>query len=71
MRQNASVSKPNGGLRYQSKRYIHQTFTVFGINRVEPRESNSRPVFGREFLFKEVAMTADNTITRQRLGGRT
>jgi hypothetical protein len=42
---------------------------VFGINRVEPRESNSRPVFGREFLFKEVAMTAEDTITRQRLGG--
>jgi hypothetical protein len=41
----------------------------YGINRVEPRESISRPVFGREFLFKEVAMTTDDTITRQRLGG--
>ncbi len=59
---------------------------VFGINRVEPRESNSRPVFGRvlfltqrtrgtqSFLVfcdseKEIAMTDENTITRQRLGG--
>ena len=24
---------------------------VFGINRVEPRELNSRPVFGRVFVF--------------------
>ena len=28
------------------------TCTVFGINRVEPRESNSRPVFGRVFVLK-------------------
>ena len=38
------------------------------MNRVEPRELNSRPVFGRVFLFKEVAMTKDS-VTRQRLGG--
>ena len=43
---------------------------MLGTSRVEPRESNSRPVFGREFLFKEIAMTEDDTtITRRRLGG--
>jgi hypothetical protein len=57
----------------------------FGINRVEPRELNSRPVFGRVFVFNpkencvllivlrgeklEVAMTIGDTITRQRPGG--
>jgi hypothetical protein len=26
---------------------VYETFRVWNINRVEPRESNSRPVFGR------------------------
>ncbi len=39
------------------------------VNRVEPRELNSRPVLGENFLFKEVAMTEDSTITQKRLGG--
>jgi len=47
----ARINRMNGLLRYKLKRYTHQTFTVFGINRVEPRELNSRPVFGRVFLF--------------------
>ena len=45
------------------------TQTPNEVNRVEPRESNSRPVLGENFLLKEVAMTTDDTtITRQRLG---
>jgi len=35
----------------EASRDIPSDLTVFGINRVEPRESNSRPVFGRVFLF--------------------
>jgi hypothetical protein len=62
---------------------VFETFRVWDINRVEPRESNSRPVLGRVFIFnplcalvysvvkikKEVAMTEDSTVTRQRPGG--
>ena len=44
------ISKWNGLLRYQLKRYADLTHRVSGINRVEPRESNSRPVCGREFF---------------------
>jgi len=30
---------------------VSQTFRVCDVNRVEPRELNSRPVIGREFCF--------------------
>lgn len=62
-----------------------RSLTSLGTSRVEPRESNSRPVFGRVFLFNphpsptlkgtRLPMgegkkeVAMTTNTRQRLGG--
>ena len=47
-----SVRVSGTGCSVKGSRDIPE-FIVLGINRVEPRESNSRPVFGRVFVLRK------------------